>query len=83
MIEEIRNSNRIEMIYREYRSEFISWITTNFNCTRDEARIIYQDSILALRRDIRSNKVNHFQSSVKSFLFATGKTRLKELKKVH
>ena len=83
MIEEIRNTNQIEMIYREYRSDFIFWITTNFNCSRDEARIIYQDSILALRRNIRSSKENKFQSCIKSFLYATGKTKLKELKKIH
>lgn len=83
IIEEIKNgnNNQLAMIYREYRSEFIAWITTNYSCSRDEARDVYQVSILTLHENILNNKLQQFQSSIKTYLFAIGKNKFLEFKK--
>ncbi len=83
IIEEIKNgnNNQLAMIYREYRSEFIAWITTNYSCSRDEARDVYQVSILALHENILNNKLKHVQSSIKTYLFAIGKNKFLEFRK--
>ncbi len=83
IIEEIRNgnSNQLAIIYREYRSEFIAWITANYSCSRDEARDVYQVSILTLHENILNNKLQKLQSSVKTYLFAIGKNKFLEFKK--
>jgi len=83
IIEEIKNgdNNQLAVIYREYRSEFIAWITSNYSCSRDEARDVYQVSILALHENILNNKLQQFQSSIKTYLFAVGKNKFLEFKK--
>ncbi len=82
IIEKIKsgNNNQLAMIYREYRSEFIAWITTNYSCSRDEARDVYQISILALHENILNSK-KHVQSSIKTYLFAIGKNKFLEFRK--
>ena len=83
ILENIRNGDRTQLavIYREYRSEFIAWITSKFQCSRDEARDIYQVSIIAFYENIASNKLQSLSSSVKTYLFAIGKNKFLEYRK--
>ena len=32
-------------IYRKYRSEFVTWMTSKYGCSKEEARDIYRDEI--------------------------------------
>ena len=73
--------NQLAIIYRTYRSEFIAWITSQFQCTRDEARDVYQVSIMILYQNIIENKVVQLKSSIKTYLFAIGKNKFLEFKK--
>ena len=83
IIKEIKNGNndQLSMIYREHRSEFIAWITSNYSCSRDEARDVYQVSILALHENILNNRLQQLKSSMKTYLFAIGKNKFLEFKK--
>ena len=83
VIEEIKkgDNSQLAMIYREYRSEFIAWITSNYSCSRDDARDVYQVSILALHENILNNKLQEFRSSIKTYLFAIGKNKFLEFRK--
>lgn len=83
ILENIKNGNRAQLavIYREYRSEFIAWITSNYQCTRDEAREVYQVSILAFYENVVSEKLQTLSSSIKTYLFAIGKNKFLEYRK--
>jgi len=83
IIEKIKNGDRSQLaiIYRTYRSEFIAWITSHHQCSRDEAREVYQVSILALHENILSNKLSSLHSSIKTYLFAIGKNKFFEFRK--
>ncbi len=83
VIEEIKkgDNNQLAMIYREYRSEFIAWITSNYSCSRDDAKDVYQVSILALHENILNNKLQKLRSSIKTYLFAIGKNKFLEFRK--
>jgi len=83
IIEEIRNGNRTQLasIYRTYRSEFVAWLSTKYECTRDEARDVYQVSILALHENIVNEKLKQLNSSIKTYLFAIGKNKFLEFRK--
>lgn len=83
IIEEIKNgnNNQLAMIYLEYRSEFIAWISSNYSCSREEARDVYQVSILTLHENILNNKLQKLQSSIKTYLFAIGKNKFLEFRK--
>jgi len=84
IINNIKNGdrNQLAIIYRAYRSEFIAWICSHFQCSRDEARDVYQVSIMILYNNIVNDKLKHLKSSVKTYLFAIGKNKFLELKKV-
>jgi RNA polymerase sigma-70 factor (ECF subfamily) len=83
IIEEIKKGNRNQLanIYRAYRSEFIAWLSSKFECSRDEARDIYQIAILTLHENIVNEKLKHLNSSIKTYLFAIGKNKILESKK--
>ena len=81
IIEDIRNGNRqqLAIIYRTYRSEFITWLSANHACSREEAKEIYQISILTLYENILSEKLSELSSGLKTYLFAIGKNKFQEL----
>jgi RNA polymerase sigma factor (sigma-70 family) len=80
IIERIRLGGQSElgMIYEEYRSEFIQWIVKEFHCSGDDSKDIYQLSILIFYDNVKSGKLEHLVSSIKTYLFAIGKNVAKE-----
>jgi len=83
IIEDIKNGNhqRLALIYRTYRSEFIAWLSSSYACSRDEAKEVYQVSILTLHENILNNKLSELSSSIKTYLFAIGKNKFQELRR--
>ncbi len=83
IISKIKNGdrNQLAIVYRTYRSEFIAWICSHFQCSRDEARDVYQVSIMVLYHNIVNDKLQQLKSSIKTYLFAIGKNKFLELKK--
>lgn len=80
IIDRIRMGGQSElgMVYEEYRSEFIQWITKEFNCSSDDSKDIYQLSILIFYDNVKSGKLEHLVSSIKTYLFGIGKNVAKE-----
>lgn len=80
IIAQIRKGGQEElgMIYEEHRSEFLNWITKAFHCSADDSKDIYQLSILIFYDNVRSGKLEHLVSSIKTYLFAIGKNVAKE-----
>ncbi len=64
----IKKGNRdpLALIYRTYRSEFIAWIVNHFQCSRDEAREVYQVLMVILYQTIVSDKIRQLKSSLKT-----------------
>ena len=83
IINNIKNgdSNQLALIYRTYRSEFIAWICSHYKCSRDDARDLYQASIIILHHNISTNKLTKLNSGIKTYLFAIGKNKFLEMKK--
>ncbi len=80
------NSNLIELIkagdhrgfeqlYRDYRDEFLAWTGNNFSCSKDEAKDLFQDSIIDFHRNVKSGKLQELNCDVKTYLFAIGKNK--------
>ncbi|MEZ4885328.1 MAG: sigma-70 family RNA polymerase sigma factor [Chitinophagales bacterium] len=67
------NSKVVEILYRVYRDEFVQWLKFQTNCTENEALDIFQDSVLALYKNILSRKLTHFEHTIKWYLFGIGK----------
>lgn len=83
IINEIKNGNKKELanIYKTYRAEFINWATTNYKCNPEEARDIYQASIIVFYDNILKEKLLTLSGSVKTYLFAIGKNKILELRR--
>ena len=83
VIDKISSGDRevLNVIYREYRSEFISWVVRQYSCSSEEAKDVYQTSVLILYENIVNKKLTHLTSSVKTYLFSIGKNKIREYKK--
>ncbi len=83
IIQEIKNGNKKELadIYRAYRNEFVSWASHHYQCTTEEARDIYQASIIIFYDNIVKERLQHLNGSVKTYLFAIGKNKIMELRR--
>ncbi len=83
IIEQIKNGNKKELaeVYKAHRTEFVSWATRHYQCNPDEARDIYQASIIAFYDNIVKEKLQHLNGSVKTYLFAIGKNKILELRR--
>ncbi len=80
IIAKIKTGGQTElgMIYEEYRAEFLKWITRDYNCSEDDSKDIYQLTILIFYDNIKSGKLEHLVSSVKTYLFGIGKNIVME-----
>ncbi len=61
------------MVYQKYRREFLQWIRKEYQCSDDDGKDIYQLTILIFHDNIKSGKLQHLVSSVKTYLFGIGK----------
>lgn len=83
LIELIRTnrSEALAKLYQEFRVEYISWAMKIFGCTREEAKDSYQNAIVILYENIVAGKLTELNSTAKTYLFAIGKNKLRELKR--
>jgi RNA polymerase sigma-70 factor (ECF subfamily) len=83
IIEQIKNGNKKELaeIYKAYRSEFVAWACSHYQCSKEEARDIYQSSIISFYDNIMREKLQQLNGSVKTYLFAIGKNKIMELRR--
>lgn len=83
-IQAIKEGGEAELndMYLQYREEFIAWSSSMFKLNEDEAADVFQDAVITLYWNIKSEKLQQLTSSVKTYLFAIGKNlALKKLKK--
>ncbi len=80
VIEKIRNGDKKELavIYKTYQGEFVSWLSNRFKCPEEEAREIYQVTILTFYDNIVGGKLGKLNCSIKTYLFAIGKYKMME-----
>ncbi len=78
LIKKIRSGdyNELEQVYKMYREEFILWIIKSCKCSDDDAKDVYQQTIVALYENIVNDKIQNFNSSIKTYLFAIGKNKM-------
>ncbi len=80
VIEKIRNGDKkeLEVIYKTYQGEFVAWLCNRFKCPEEEAREIYQVTILTFYNNIIGGKLKKLHSGIKTYLFAIGKYKMME-----
>jgi len=80
LIERIRSQGEgaLATVYENYRDEFLLWITREFKCSMDDSKDIYQLTIMIFYDNVRTGKLQHLVSSVKTYLFGVGKNIARE-----
>lgn len=75
---EIKKGNEEPLInlYKIHRDEFTVWASKNYSCDVEDARDIFQDTILAFYNNVKSGQLIELSSDIKTYLFAIGKFKI-------
>lgn len=60
-------------IYESYRNEFVSWAIRSHQVTIEEAKDVFQESVVALYKNVKNGKADNLDSTIKTYLFGIGK----------
>lgn len=80
VIGRIRTQGEVALaaIYEAHREEFLLWITREYKCSMDDGKDLYQVAILIFYDNVRTGKLQHLVSSIKTYLFGIGKNIARE-----
>jgi RNA polymerase sigma factor (sigma-70 family) len=81
IIEAIRGGSERTLIklYESYRDEFVSWAIRNHQIATEEAKDIFQETIIAFYRNTKSDESFQINTSIKTYLFAIGNNKILNL----
>jgi len=82
LIERIKSRDSekgLKEIYTNYRNEFLLWAVRHHKCTMDEAKDVFQQSVIIFYENIRSGKLTEITTQVKTYIFSIGKNKILEL----
>jgi len=69
----------LEHVYVKYRAEFIEWLGSAYNVNINDAKEIYQQSIMVFYENIVNGKLDEMSSNIRTYLFSIGKNKHAEL----
>ena len=83
MLQQLQSGDQkvLGKLYRQYRSEFLAWMTAKYACSRDEARDIYQNTMLTLSQKAQNGGLETLNSSLKTYIYGIGKNKYKEYRR--
>jgi len=70
-----RDRNALKDVYREYKTEFFRF-ASRYTKSDDMLEDIFQDAIIAVYENALAGKLDNLKSSLKTYLFSTGKFML-------
>ena len=75
------NNSAFTELYETYRKEFVGYIRMSFKGDEDTIFDLYQDSCVALYKNIQTNKlsVHNLSVKLKTYLFTIGRNKLVDL----
>jgi RNA polymerase sigma factor (sigma-70 family) len=79
IIRSIKEGNPLPLqrVYSDNRETFLNY-AAGFGINEEDAKDIYQDSILAFRDNIYKDHLKQLTCSVKTYLFSIGKNKIRE-----
>lgn len=80
MLKQLTQSDqkKLAAIYRQYRSEFIAWMTHHYPIGEDVARDIYQNVFITMSAKLQNGEIDNLHCSTKTFLFGIAKNKYRE-----
>ena len=62
--------------YRRFRNEFVAWAGKNFSADAEDAKDVFQETLLVFYEQRQSGQLDTFTGNIKTYLFAIGKNLL-------
>lgn len=83
VIEQVRLKGRqaLESVYHDHRDAFVHWARHQYRCNEEEAREIFQQTVVIFYENVMQGKLITVTSSLKTYLFSIGKNKIMELKR--
>lgn len=82
LIERIRSKDSelgLKEVYNKYRNEFVLWAVRHHSCTMEEAKDVFQQTMIIFYENIIYQKVTDIKTQVKTYIFGIGKNKIHEL----
>ena len=78
VIDEIKSGKEeaLVAIYKEHRDAFINWAGQNYSCSSDDAKDVFQNTIIKFYNNVTTGKLTELTSDLRTYLFAIGKYEL-------
>ncbi len=70
-----RDHNALKTVYLDYKTEFLKFMS-RYNVDNDALEDIFQDALIVLYENAQTGKLDALKSTVKTYLFGTGKFML-------
>ncbi len=80
IIHRIQNSDDsvFTELYRSFRDEFVIWISRKQRINEQDACDVFQNAVVIFYQNVKSGKITHLTSSVKTYLFGIGLNKGRE-----
>lgn len=65
----------LRQIYVDYRQNCCSWLIQKFNLTEEDAKEVFQASVVILYDNVRTGKLVQLNSNIKTYLFGIAKNQ--------
>jgi len=62
--------------YRQFRNEFVAWAGKNFSADAEDAKDVFQETLLVFYEQRQGGQLDAFSGNIKTYLFAIGKNML-------
>ncbi|WHZ08127.1 MAG: hypothetical protein OJF59_001880 [Cytophagales bacterium] len=60
-------------IYEAHRNDFVSWAIHNHQISVEEAKDVFQETVIALYKNVKADKLESIEVSIKTYLYSIGK----------
>jgi len=70
-----RDRNALTSVYQDYKTEFFRFMS-RYNAEANTLEDIFQDALIVLYENAQAGKLDHLKSTLKTYLFGTGKFML-------
>ncbi len=67
-----------DQIYRDFRDPFIVWICRNQGCSVNDAKDIFQNTMVTFYLKVINGEITELRSGVKTYLFGVGRNKGRE-----
>lgn len=73
--------NTIRDLYLSLRNPFLQWLKNNYTCSEEDAKDIFQLSMVIFYDNAMQGKLDKMEVAIKTYLIGIGKNKMRELQR--